>query len=259
MILSLNETELAESLLFEKKFSQKRFDEIKIVARYYIDKGFDRKELYERVKMFILSCDPTIPITSTHWDDIISSAINKAKKEPAIVIDCIEISDEEMEDIDSLKGAQLKRLYFTLLCLAKYWNCARENNDNWVTNKDGEIMRLANITNSIKRQSELYRALEESGFVHFPKKIDSTSMRIDGVKDGCAAMKVYMLKNLGYQIMARYGGPYYECENCGVITKAKNDGSGRPPKYCNTCAIKIHTMQKVSSAISNRNIYNSKC
>ena len=78
-------------------------------------------------------------------------------------------------------------------------------------------------------------------------------MRIDGIKQGECEMRVYLFKNLGYQLMAHHGGPYFECQSCGITTKIKHPDIGRKPKYCSVCAAKIHTQQRINSVITCRN------
>ena len=84
-------------------------------------------------------------------------------KYEAVDIDQIPITTSELDIIESMNGVQIERLAFTLLCLAKYWYMVSPETDYWVNNKDNEIMALANINTSIKRQCLLYGTLKESG------------------------------------------------------------------------------------------------
>ena len=148
---------------------------------------------------------------------------------------------------------QIKRLAFTLLCLAKYWQIVVPSGDYWVNNRDNEIMAMANINTSIKRQSMMYWTLRECGMIQFSRKVDNTNVRVCFVEDGDAVMRVTDFRNLGYQYLKYHGEPYFECENCGLTTKINTPNKGCKQKYCRDCAVAIHTKQMVNSVMRRRN------
>ena len=168
------------------------------------------------------------------------------------MIDYIEITKPEMELIDRLESTQIRILAFTLLCLSKYWNVVNPNGDSWVNSKDCEIMRMANVNTSIKRQSLLYHQLNELGMIQFSKKIDNTNVKVAFAQPGETVLRITDFRNLGYQYLKFHGEPYFECQNCGLTVKKKNKGSGRPPKYCDSCAVEIKMQQIVNSVMNNR-------
>ena len=173
-MIVLNEHEWAEEMITSRSLGKKPYETFSRVARYYLDNNYSKKDTRNMLDSFLLQCEPTASLPK--WSDTIDRAVSRALKYDAIRIDKIEISSVEMDKIQCLKGRQLQRVAFTLLCLAKYWNAVNPHCDGWVNNKDSEIMRLANVNTSIKRQSQMYHTLYELGMIQLSKKIDNTSV-----------------------------------------------------------------------------------
>lgn len=256
MSIVLNETEWAKGMISQRSLGKKPFETLSRVAKYYIDCGYDRNESRKMLDTFIIQCDPTASLPK--WSETLDFALKRALKYKSIYIEGIDISKAEMEKIDKLDGVQIKRLAFTLLCLSKYWRMVNPACDYWVNNKDSDIMKMANINTSIKRQSMMYHSLNKSGMIQFSKKVDNTSVRVCFVEDGEIAITVTDFRNLGYQYLKYHGEPYMECENCGLVVKMNSVGKdgnirpGRSQKYCKDCAAQIKIQQSVNSVMRRR-------
>ena len=150
---------------------------------------------------------------------------------------------------DALNGKQTRRLAFTLLCLAKYWNAVSKKPDGWVNSSDSDVMRMANINTSIKRQSLMFHNLNESGMIQFSRKVDNTNVRVCFMEDGETALHITDFRNLGYQYLKYHGANYFVCENCGITTKEVNHTTGRKQKYCSECAVQVAVQQRVNSVM----------
>lgn len=213
--------------------------------------GMQKKEIQQKLSSFLLECDPKIVLLE--WEDLIDRSIKNAKKYPIIIIDSVVITEPEMEMIDALHGRQLRRLAFTLLCIAKYRCAATGEKSMWVNNPDNEIMKMANINTSITRQCALFAKLRELGMIRFSKRVDNTSVEVLFAQDGKAAMEIRDFRNLGYQYLMFHGESYYVCSECG-ITEKENSPSTRGPKkkYCRECAAKIKIRQSVNSVMKKR-------
>lgn len=187
------------------------------------------------------------------WEEIIGRSIRLAKKRPLLVLDSIFITQPEMKRIDALDGRQLRRLAFTLLCIAKY-RCAVVGERNmWVSTPDNEIMKMANVHTSIARQCALFAQLRDLGMIRFSRKVDNTSVEVLFAEDGETAMRVSDFRNLGYQYLMYHGEDYFVCSECGITERGKPSSSRGPKKkYCASCAAKIHTQQKVNSVMRKR-------
>ena len=247
MTIVLNEHEWAKEMIASRSLGKKPFETLSRVAKYYIDNHYSKRDVRKMLDTFLIQCDPSASLPK--WSNTIDYALERALKYEAIKIDYIEITDAEMSVINSLDGRQLKRLAFTLLCLAKYWNIVNPHSDNWVNCGDSDIMRMANINTSIKRQSVMYHTLNSLGLIQFSKKVDNTNVRVLFLSGGEPVMKISDFRNLGYQYLKYCGEPYFECQNCGITVKMDNPKLGRHQKYCRACAIKVATQQNVNSVM----------
>lgn len=250
MTVVLKENEWAYEHIMANDLGDKPSETLKRVARYYLDKGYSTANVKKQLDAFILKCNPTASLPK--WSDTIDRAVSFASKYPSINIESINITDKEMSKIDALEGKQLKRLAFTLLCLAKYWVSASPDSNYWVNNKDTEIMKLANINTSVKRQGLMYWTLRELGMVQFSKKVDNTNVRVCFAEDGEIVLRVTDLRNLGYQYLMYHGEPYFECKCCGLTTKYRNPSKTGGQKYCAECAGKIQMQQIINSVMRQR-------
>lgn len=248
MNIILKENEYAEELIREKQIGKNAFETFRLIARYYLDNGCQEKNVRERLDKFLLRCDPDASLPK--WSDLLDKALKNAVRRPAVDIDEINITKSEMEIIDKIKGKQCRRLAFTLLCLSKYWMIVNPKTDYWVKDNGNEIMSMANISTSLRRQSQLYRTLWEAGLIQFSKKVDNTNVRVLFANDeGEVAMTITDFRNLGYQYLKYHGEPYFECENCGITVKYANPKMGRPQKYCKSCAASVAVQQRVNSVM----------
>jgi len=247
MTIVLNEHEWAEEMITSRSLGKKPYETLCRVARYYLDNGIPKKEVRRMLDTFLIQCDPTASLP--RWSNSLDAALAHALKYEAIEMDGVDITKPEMERIDALQGKQTRRLAFTLLCLAKYWNAVSKKTDGWVNSKDSEIMRMANINTSIKRQSLMFHSLNECGMIQFSRKVDNTNVRVCFIEDGEAVLHISDFRNLGYQYLKYHGGDYFTCENCGVVDKVAKSERGRPKKYCRECAAQIAVQQRVDSVM----------
>ena len=250
MSIVLNEYEWAERAIKDKSLGKKPYETLSRVAKYYTYKNYSRRDVRRLLDEFLLQCEPTVSLVT--WSDTLDSAAKSAVKYPLVMIDSIDITKEELSKIDSLPGRPIRRLAFTLLCIAKYMYAISDNTNYWVTTPDNEIMKMANISTSIKRQSSMFGQLKDSGMIRFSKQIDNLSVQVLFAEPGDVAIRVTDFRNLGYQYLKFHGEPYFECANCGLTDKIKNPTSGRPPKYCPQCAAEIRTRQNVNSVMRRR-------
>ena len=249
-MIVLNENEWAEEMIKAQSLGDNPFETICRVARYYIDEGYDTGRTKSKVEIFLQQCDPNISIPK--WDATIDMAIKRASKRPAVNIDSIPVFKEELDVINSIDGKPIKRLAFTLLCLAKYWSIVNDNNTNWVNTSDIDIKKMANIRTSISRESDMYRRLRELGLIAFSKKVNNLNVRVLFCGGTEEVMSITDFRNLGNQYLMYCGEPYYKCQNCGIVTKLKYTGGGSRPKYCSECAYKLKIQLTVNSVMRRR-------
>ena len=250
MTIVLNEHEWAKEMIRSRSLGKKPFETMCRVAKYYLDNQYPKREVRKMLDTFLLKCEPTASLPK--WSDLLDYALERALKYKAIVIDFVPVTDLELARIDSINGKQAQRLAFALLCLAKYWDLVSPNGDHWVNSKDAEIMRMANINTSVKRQSALYYQLREAGLIQFSKKVDNTNVRVCFISPGETVIRVSDYRNLGYQYLKYRGEPYFECQNCGITTKLDHPVKGGHQRYCRECAASIALRQRVNSVMRKR-------
>lgn len=247
MSVVLKEHEWASEMIKEKCLGKKPSETLQRVARYYLDEGYSASETRNMLDIFLLQCDSLASIPK--WSLTLDRAVKHARKHRAICIDSIKVTRAEMRRIEALEGKQIKRLAFTLLCLSKYWMAVNEKCDGWVSNQDNEIMAMANIKTSVKRQSFMYSVLRDEGMLQFSKRVDNTNVRVLFAEEGETALEITDFRNLGYQYLMYVGEPYFECQNCGLVTRYSNPSSGRRQKYCKSCAVEVNIKNSVSRAM----------
>lgn len=251
MSIVLNEYEWAERMINNHELGKKPIETLNRVAKYYLENKYSKREIRKMLDTFLTQCDPSASLV--HWSDTLDKVAKNVGKFPLIRLDGVDITKNELERIETLGGKQVRRLAFTLLCVAKYWDIVSESNNHWVNSPDKEIMQMANINTSIKRQSLMFAELREAGFIRFSKKIDNLNVQVLFMEPGETALHIQDFRNIGYQYLKHYGAPYFECVNCGITVKIQEPTRGRRQKYCPSCAIELHTKQKVDSVIRKRN------
>jgi len=260
MTIVLNENEWAKEMIDMRTLGKNPFETLKRVARYYLDNHYNKKETRKLLDSFLMICRPDASLVK--WSDTLDNALDVALRYEALDISGIEISTSELETINNLKFVQPQRLAFTLLCLAKYWNVINPNNDNWVNTKDNEIMKLAGLSVSLKKQGALYHDLDELGLLQFSKKVDGTNMRVCFVSPGETVMVISDYRNLGNQYLLHSGSKdYFQCQNCGIVTRKNTviapqypQLTGRPQKYCKECAVSVRVCDYVNRAMRKETI-----
>lgn len=241
MTIILNENDWSQDMIEANDLGASPFETLRRVARYYLDNGYSAKETRELLEKFLMRSRPDA--SAVLWMDTLNNAVSYALRHPSINIGHINITKPEMEKIAGLSGAQAKRLAFTLLCLSKYLNAVSPDVDGWVYFDDKDIMKMANIVTSLRRQSALYRELGDAGMIQFSKRVDNTNVKVLLNTDGERAMEISDFRDIGNQYMAAVGTKgYVTCENCGRtfrlpqkdVSWAKRRGPER--KYCRECA-----------------------
>lgn len=265
MAIVLNEYEWAERMISKRKLGKKPGETLARVAKYYFENRYSRKEVRKLLDQFLVQCDPDASLVN--WSDALDRIVKSAAKYPLIQIDYIAISTGELKWVETLKGKQLRRLAFTMLCVSKYWNIISENNNNWVNTDEREIFQMANITTPSVKRDFMYGDLIRSGFIRQSKRIDNLNVQMlppDTTED--AGLLIKDFRNLGYQYMRYCGEDFFECEMCGLTVRAKeftpvktlqaksrSADTGRKHKYCPACATEVRLKQSVDSVMRRRN------
>lgn len=250
MNIVLNEYDWAESMIKSHDLGKKPYETLCRVAKYYYANHHSKAEVRRLLEIFLVQCDPDVSLVS--WSKGLDRIVRSAEKYPISIVDGVGVSSTELEKIAMLEKRQLQRFAFTLLCVAKYWDAVSPKNNHWVNSKDKEVMRLANIGTSIERQSAMFGDLISLGYIKPSKKIDNLNVQVLFIDNMDTRLYIRDFRNIGYQYMKYLGGDYFECANCGIVTKARNPSTGRKQKYCPACAVEIHTKQVVDAVMRRR-------
>lgn len=270
MAIVLNEYEWAEKMINERRLGKKPGETLARVAKYYFENNYSKKEVRKLLDQFLIQCDPDASLMQ--WSDTLDKIVKSAARYQLIQIDGVPIFQSELDLIDTLPGRQMKRLAFAVICVAKYWNAVSASNNSWLNTDDKEIFQMANVTIPSRQHDVMYGKLREIGLIRLSKKIDNLNVQVlclsDGSKeDDHVAMVIKDYRNLGYQYMMYYGGPYFICEHCGITVPVKNcsqkkslmkgghvNDVGRKPKYCSVCAAEIRIKQNVDAVMRRRHL-----
>ena len=182
MSIVLNEYDWAEKMIANHDLGKKPIETLSRVSKYYYENHYSKREIRSLLDSFMLQCDPSASLV--HWSDMLDKVAKNVSKFPLIRLDGVDITREELAKIETLEGKQIRRLAFTLLCVAKYWDAASDRNNGWVNTSDKDIMQMANINTSIKRQSLMFAELRDAGFIRFSKKIDNLNVQVQFIQAG---------------------------------------------------------------------------
>lgn len=237
MRIVMNERKHAEAFINGKLTAeeQKNLYTIEIMAKYYRAEGYDDKELRAKIKELIQEKYPgTSDCRVQRWT---KKALETSKKYPLYEIDEIIITKPEIEFINTLHSAKvrkrnLRKLAFTLLCFAKF-ESMRGRKDYWVKTERKHIFKAAKITGLTQdKQRTMINALYNAGYIEFGN-IGNVNTKVLGVKDGETEISVKDINECGYIFDEKYNGKkFVRCADCGVMVLATN---GRI-KRCRDCA-----------------------
>ena len=248
MNIILNEKVYIEDIIKQKDLGSSPVQTLNMVARYYHSLSYKPKAIREELEHFLLRCDPNANLVK--WSDVIDRAVSKAKK-PLIEIDSISITKKELKTCYDAGGKKLRRIAFTMLCLAKYYNNVYDTDGGWVNTPMAEIFSLANVCLSRKEQAIAINKMVSSELLGLSKRIDSTNVCVKYVdQDGEPELYVYDFRNLGFQYERyRYGIKNYpQCELCGQVFKDVTVNT-KHRKYCPKCAREMKAMQTFESDV----------
>ena len=205
---------------------------IGIAARVYYADGLRKDALWQEVERFILRCDPDASVVKLAG--VIEKAISRAPNRPPLKIDSIPITQEELDEIARMETGSMRKLAFTLLCLAKYRMEESPKANYWVTYSYTTIFKLANVRAQSNLQLSLLNRLYKGGWVGMNRIVDDTNLHVNFAHpEGEVALEGEDMRNLGNLYMYHYDRDGYSpCEGCGTIIRKNSNAH----KYCPDCA-----------------------
>lgn len=218
-MIIMNEEKYTNYLL-KNGFKQpyhKRFKDIFILAKYYKYIGLNEYEIQNKLFEYLNKWDKEFDINTSNRDreTIFKISYSVIKKNYTFrIFDSINITNNEFNKIQKLKGKQLKSLATIFCVLSKLYNT---NNINAVY---GDLMDIIKINSSV-RLNILISQLEELGYIEQQQFGRFDILFLDNNK-------------LNIEIL-----DFISCDNCGILIKQKNNKN----KYCKECSKEIKKKQ----------------
>lgn len=229
----MNERRRAEDVLSSVQETTNPIHNVYLLSRYYYAQGMRQKEVLEKIEDYLRQF-PFLVLPK--WQQTVDKIVAKAKGKGLIEIEYVGITEKELAEIAKLRKESLKKLVFTLLCIAKYFNTIRPENSSWVNTPDKDVFRMADIrTLDSKRQQKLIRELHLLGLVGYSKVVDNVNLRVLFVDTETEpVLHIYQFDDLGYQYLEYVGDPsIVHCKCCGKLIKKTSCRKD----YCDECAV----------------------
>lgn len=212
---------------------------LRLYAILMNSQGYDKGAIRRTLEDFVLRCDPHG--TKAQWEDAIEWAVGQRNSRELRCVDYIDITNKEIEAIESVDGQTKRKVLFVLICLAKYRNAIKPRNNNWVNYSISDIFKLANVSLSHNRQTLIIHKLFLDGAIRLSKMASNTSIQVVPVDgDGDVAVRISDFRNLGNQYMKLKSDDYIECEECGLVIRKSKNGKQR---LCRQCAQNVNRMK----------------
>lgn len=233
-MIILNERVWAESVLETGQLGDNPGFAASVLARYFYHvEGLRHKKIFDRLNdLFSQLISDYNPVA---WENLLDKAALRAKKRELIEIDSIPVTKKELEKIEALRLPRLKRLAFTMVVIAKYFDMINPKNNHWVNLELKEIFSMACISMSLAEQAKAYKALIDGGIIEYSKKVGNNNARVLILDDSEPEFCVDDLRAVGHRYQQYCGEPYFKCERCGILTRQNKYGN---KKYCADCAKK---------------------
>lgn len=231
--LVMNEIAQAKTILNTGDFGKKPGVSLFLVARYLNQVlGLDPREIEARITNIMFQ---TVPgFIESNWRDKISSAAEQSANRPLICIKSIPITQAELDRADGLPTVRLKRLAFTMIAIAKYYNRKNGVDTNWVNCEPSQVFKMACISATKAEQAMMYRELTDAGVIGFSGKTGNVNACVLVVdNEGSPVVDITDMRNIGHTYQMIHGKNYAICERCGITFKNSKQNNR---KYCIECA-----------------------
>ena len=233
MKILLNEKEYAEQVLNNKHLDKKPTFDLRILAKYYRwVEGLTQHKIY--LKLVSLMEEKYNDFSIAKWQDMLLNLSKQSKKYKLIEINYIPVTKNELLTIDDIQSKPMKRLAFTLLCLAKYRNEINPNNNDWLNYKFKDIFKMSNINFTKKEQGFIIYDMKAMGLIKMNKMVDNLSINVCYIDktNSDEVLQIKDFRNLGYEYLLYSGEKFIRCEECGILVR-QNKQNNRI--YCTEC------------------------
>lgn len=236
----------AEHLLNQSGLIDNPYHAISIIAKYYYHCfGYRKKKIAKLLTTYLEKNYPRYKPQKQSWITTIEKVSGKAGKYPLYEVDEIEITDSELSVIDDIEHndaiagldisdiKNIKRLSFTMLCLAKLGTAKNEKSNGWVNTQIKDLIKYSRINCSQKKTLFLISHMNAAGLLEFAKKNTNLSNRVTFINnDGNVVLHISDFRELGYTYLKYCGENMVECSQCGILIRGNANHTRR---YCSDC------------------------
>ena len=184
------------------------------------------------------------------WKATILKHVKGAKKYNMVQVNSIGITQQELDIISSVSERRLRKLLFTLMCLAKFFNKRGNNTNDWVSTEYKDIFRMAHIFVTQSVQTKMLSELYNLGMISFGNKITNLNIHLNVIDhENEPVWIIDDFRDLGNEYVFRTEtSDLFRCESCGLVIKKNRNVH----KYCPQCADKIQRYQIQQWKLNNR-------
>jgi hypothetical protein len=182
----------------------------------------------------------------SYYSNLIADAIKKAYKKPFYHIDCIKITQSELEAISSLDNLRAEKMLFALLCMAKQQSVSNGFTNGLVKYSITELCKIARISVPAEDREYILYDIVQRGLLGYPKKNNTQCLIVNFINN--TDEPVLTLDEIDCQELAyiylswkNNGKGYTRCQKCHRVIKQSKT---KPRKYCEECAKVVVTEQK---------------
>lgn len=234
----LNELQYVERVLFNKLLMAREINShaylvLNKLARYYYHvKGKRKVGIIKLLDGHMREYHKNYNVNS--WYKSIEKNAREARKYPLICVEHISVTKKEVDYIEGLKEINYRKVLFAALCYAKYHNLVSDKNNNWCNIGERELFKRANVQVNLKTKGDIIHDLVAMKAMSLPKKDDSENICVKIVQDDNddeCLIRIYDLRNLGFQYLAYKGEKYKPCAECGEFFRYAHVDAN----YCRNC------------------------
>ncbi len=215
--------------MLDKKPSRDLF----LIARYLgQEKELAQETIYRR--LLALMRDHYPEFNQNTWHKLLEDFSKKSLERRLTRLSYIPVYESELARIGVLKSKPMRRLAFTLLCLARYRLCVSSSNNGWINYPYKDIFRLANISATVQEQCSMIKELISLHYLSMNHIVDNLSLQVlylDTENTSPTILEITEFSNLGYEYLLYCGEPYFRCQSCQVLSRKTATNN----RYCKDC------------------------
>lgn len=171
------------------------------------------------------------------YSNVIADAIKQAHKYAFYNIECLQITQTELDIISSLGNLRAEKVLFVLLCMAKQQASSNGFTNGLVKYSITELCKTARISVPADEREYILYEIVQRGFLGYPKKNDTQCLIVNFISDDDVVLELDEMdcQELAYVYLnwKNDGKGYTRCQKCNRLIRQSKT---KPRKYCEECA-----------------------